>query len=162
MLKMIKTTTLTTLAGLTLAAGISTQANAATTQITGPIIAQTAEFTQNNDQLFDSILESQIVGNADNLDSDLADVTLVANRRGFRGRRGFSSRRGFRSRGFSSRRGFNRGFNRGFGHSNFDHGFGYSKFDHGFGHSGFKKKGFSSRGGFGKRSFKKKGFKGKF
>ena len=143
MLKMIKTTTLTTLAALTLAAGISTQANAATPQITGPSIFQTAEF-QVNDQILGSVAELQteeaFLGSADN---DIADVTLVANRRGF------SSRRGFRSRGFSSRRGFNRGFNRGFGHS---------KFNRSFGHSKFKKKGFSSRRGFRSRGFKKKSF----
>ena len=151
MLKMIKTTSLTTLAALTLAAGISTQANAATPQITGPSIAQTAEFTQNNDLFVDSIIETPIFGSVDNFDDDLADVTLVANRRGFRSRRGsrsrgFSSRRGSRSRGFSSRRGFGhskfkkKGFH---GHSKFHRGgfYGHSK----FGHRGFNKKSFGRR-----------------
>ena len=94
MLKMVKTTTMTTLAALTLVAGLSTQANAATTLPTSvKSLVQTPQF-------------DEIESFAGLTNEPLAEDAVVTKTANFRGRRGFSSRRGFNSRGFNGRRGF--------------------------------------------------------
>jgi len=172
MLKMIKTTTLTTLAALTLAAGISTQANAQSANlISGATVVQSTQFnstnriqnrrSNNNDQLAGGaigavaggLIGSQIAGNGSRTEGavlgalfgGLTGAAIAGNNNRSR----FNNNR-FRSRGFSSRRGFNGGF----GHSGFD-SFGNSGFNS-FGHAGFGSRGFTSRRGFGSSRFKKK------
>ena len=99
MLKTVKTTTIVTLAALTLGLGFSTQANAETTVPSINTVVQTQA-------LIAPLSETGAIN----------DAVQVANfgRRGFRSR-GFN--RGFRSRGF------NRGFNRGFRSRGFNSGF---------------------------------------
>ena len=181
MLKMMKTTTMTTLVALILAGGLSTQANAQSANlISGTTVAQSTQFnstnrienrrSNNNDQLAGgaigavagSLIGSQIAGNGSRTEGailgalfgGLTGAAIADNS----DRSRFNNNRGFRNRGFSNRR-----FNGGFGHSGFNSGFGQSRFDnfgHGgfnsFGHTGFGSRGFSSRRGFGSSHLKKK------
>ena len=127
MLKTVKKTTIVTLAAITLAAGISTQASAETT-----LPSATNSVTQVQTQaltLSDALITPE--------SSAATEATQVARfrSRGFRGR-GFN--RGFRSRGFN--RGFRgRGFNRGFRSRGFNRGFSSRGFGGGFHHGGFSK-----------------------
>ena len=171
MLKMIKTTTMTTLAALTLVAGLSTQANAQSANlISNTSVAQSTQFNStnrlqnrrnnNNNQLAGGaigavaggVIGSQIAGNGSRTEGAILGALLG----GFTGASIANSNQRFRSRGFSGRRGFNDGF----GHGGFNSSLGHSKFGHSnFGHGGFNSfgsRGFSSRRGFGSSRFKQK------
>lgn len=170
MLKMIKTTTMTTLAALTLVAGLSMQANAQSNFVSNGAVVQSTQFNSsnriqnrrnnNNDQLAGGaigavaggVIGSQIAGRGSRTEGALIGALLG----GFTGASIANSNQRFRSRGFSGRRGFNDGF----GHGGFNSSLGHSKFGHSnFGHGGFNSfgsRGFSSRRGFGSSRFKQK------
>ena len=111
MLKTVKTTTIVTLAALTLGLGFSTQASAETIVPSINTVVQTQTLVT---PLSATLSDTGAIN----------DTVQVANFR----------RGGFRSRGFN--RGFrNRGFNRGFRNRGFNRGFK----SRGFGSKGFKK-----------------------